>query len=389
MQTRSFTRQALALSLGLLLVAPAPLAAFAEDTPKTLRGSVIQSEHTENNPSINPDDLKEVTPGTQLDMVVSTALESGVNAEGDEFFGKTSKDYVVDGKVVIPRGTLVHGAITKMEDRKRAGRNGWMATKFDYMITPDGREIPITGGNSTRDNKFKAGAKIVGRASGYTAVGGVVGALMVLKYAGLGAVVASNGYALAGGAAVGGTIGLTAAMVKKGHSAVIAPGSEIRVRLAEPLTLPTMNMPDAAADNFSIPGLTVNVLGMRYDKDPFGEQDEVTLSLDITNTTENTFTTFDIGLEDEFGNVFYPSPFGDTGMWFKKLTPNSKAVANVTFGIDSSKRLHKLVFYKQYTREPLAKVAITDKIKELDKKAQKNVKNSSGKKVSNAEQSMF
>lgn len=356
---------ATALTVGLLAGGPlmAGLSAFAEDSPTlgpVLNGSVIKTDKHPDIPTVNTNDIKEIAPGATLDMVISTAVTAGVNVEGDEFFGKVSKDYTVDGKVVIPKGTIVHGLVEQMVGPKRAGRNGYISTKFDYMVTPDGREILIEGKNTTRDSAGKAAAKVVGRAAGFTLGGGVVGAVMVMKYGGMAAVAATNGYALAGGAALGGALGLTSAMVSKGHSAMIQPGAEIRVKLADDLRLPTVNMPDASAQNYALDGLKVKVMGMRYDKDPFGEPNEITISLDVDNKTENTFSTFEIGLEDEYGNIFYPSPFGDTGMWFSKITPNSHAANNLTFNVDNVKNQHKLVFFKQYSREPLAKIALTD-----------------------------
>jgi hypothetical protein len=356
---------ATALTVGLLAGGPlvAGLSARAEDAGSSgavLNGSVIKTDKHSDVPTVNANDIKEVAPGTTLDMVISTAVTAGVNVEGDEFFGKVSKDYAVDGKVVIPKGTIVHGLVEKMEGPKRAGRNGYISTKFDYMVTPDGREITIEGKSTTRDSAGKAAAKVVGRAAGFTLGGGVVGAIMVMRYGGMAAVAATNGYALAGGAALGGALGLTSALVTKGHSALIQPGAEIRVKLGEDLKLPTVNMPDASAENFALDGLKVKVMGMRYEKDPFGEPNEITLTLDVDNKTENTFSTFEIGLEDEYGNIFYPSPFGDTGMWFSKITPNSHAANNLTFNVDNVKYQHKLVFFKQYSREPLAKIALTD-----------------------------
>jgi hypothetical protein len=279
---------ATAMSVSLMLTGPLALFphAFAEDSsPTLLKGGVIQTNKKNSSPTVNEDDIKEIQPGSTVDMVISTAVTTGVNVEGDEFFGKVSKDYCVDGKVVIPKGTIVHGLVQELEGPKRAGRNGHITTKFDYMITPDGREISIDGGSTTKDPKLKAAAKVVGRATGFTAIGGVAGAVMVMKYGGLAAVAASNGYALAGGAAVGGAIGLTAAMLTKGKNAMLQPGAEIRVKLTDDLKLPTMNMPDASADNFALEGLKVKVLGLRFDKDPFGEPTEINLTLDVTNHT--------------------------------------------------------------------------------------------------------
>jgi hypothetical protein len=312
-------------------------------------------------------------------MVITTEISPGVSISGDEFFGKISRDYLVDGKVVIPKGTLVHGVVEKLEGARRAGRNGYITTRFDSLITPDGREISIEGGSTTKDSGGKAAAKVVGRAAGFTLGGGLVGAVMVLKYGGLAAVAASNGYALAGGAAVGGAIGLTSAMLTKGKSAMLQPGAEIRVKLNEALRLPTVNMPPPEARNIALEGLQVKVQGMRFDKDPFGEPTEITLTLDIDNKTEHTFSTFDIALEDEFGNVFYPSPFGDTGMWFGRIGPNGHSTNNISFSVDNIRAGHTLVFFRRASREPLAKIALTDSMLSNPKAARKLAKQATAK----------
>jgi hypothetical protein len=357
-------RQLTALSL-LVLTLNAPLAVLAVDDP-LLKGGVTQSQQV--GPTVNPDDVKIIAPGQDLDMVISTSLESGLSAEGDEFFGKLTRPVVVDGKVVLPRDTVVHGRVKGMTQAKRAGRNAHVTTEFDYLITPDGREIPITGNFSNRDSKLKAAAKVVGRSSGFTLVGGVLGAAMVLKYGGLAAVAGSNGYALAAGAGVGGAAGLGAALLTKGKSLWIPPGSEMRIKLKQPLKLPTMTIPADNADNLAMDGLNVKINNLKLGKDPFGELTEITLSLDMTNSTDNTFTMFDIALEDENGTQFYPSAFGDTGMWFEKLSPRSRLVGNVSFNVDNPRLRHHLIFYKQYTREALTRIAINERLEKASLK---------------------
>jgi hypothetical protein len=360
-------RSLCAWGLVLSLSASAPLAVLSADTPTeggespVLHGTVIQTEcNRPQSPTVNTGDVRVVAPGTVLDLVLSSEIAPGETVEGDEFFGKISKDVLVDGRLVIPTGTVMHGVLSTLEGPKRAGRNGYINTRFDYLITPDGREVPIEGNSTTRDSKGKAAAKVVGRAAGYTAVGGVVGTVMVLQYGGLAAAAASHGSALAGGAAIGGAAGLTIAMLMKGKSVMLQPGAEMRVKLSEPLKLPTMTVPDETAEDYSIPGLKVKVAGMRIDRHPLGEMSEITLTLDILNQTENTFSTFDIGLEDELlGNLYFPSPLGDTGR-FSKIKPSSHLNSNITFSVDNVKSRHKLVFFKPYSREPLAKFALTD-----------------------------
>ncbi|MBK9203314.1 MAG: hypothetical protein IPL73_12955 [Candidatus Obscuribacter sp.] len=61
----------------------------------------------------------------------TTEIAAGETVEGDEFIGKISKDVLVDGRVVIPRGTQVHGVLSSMEGPKRAGA---MATSMRALI---------------------------------------------------------------------------------------------------------------------------------------------------------------------------------------------------------------------------------------------------------------
>jgi hypothetical protein len=338
---------------------------------KVLNGSVTQSNQLPTLPTINPKDLLEVDKGTPIDMVVSTTVTSGVNVQGDEFYAKVTRDYTVDGKVVIPHDTIVHGMVQEMSGPKWAGRNGYITARFDTLITPDGREIPIEGNFTNHDSPLKAAAKVVGRSTGYTLGGGVVGALMVVRYGGLAAITASNGYALAGGAAVGGAVGLGTSLVTKGQHAMIQPGAEIRVKLADKLVLPSVNMPAQNLENISTNGFNVQIKGCRIGKDPFGELSEVTLSLDMNNQTENTISTFDIALEDENGSVFYPSPFGESELWFSKLMPNTHQTGNITFNVDNPNLKHTLIFYKQYSRQPLAKISLQESMKTTARKALK------------------
>ena len=123
---------------------------------------------------------------------------------------------------------------------------------------------------------------MVGRAAGYTAVGGVVGTVMALQFGGLAAAAASHGAVLAGwGGSWWDLPGLTIAMLTKGQSVTLPPGAEMHVKLSEPLKLPTMTMPAETAEDFSTNGLQVKVEGMRIEHHPFGDMTDIKLTLDI------------------------------------------------------------------------------------------------------------
>ena len=113
-----------------------------------------------------------------------------------------------------------------------------MTLAFDYLVTPDGREIPIEGQMTTKLHPVASGAKIVAQDLGYTVAGGAVGGLMALNWLGLEAAIASQGYTLAGGAALGGVAGLGIALIRKGNHVLIAPGDEIKVKINTQVDLP-------------------------------------------------------------------------------------------------------------------------------------------------------
>ena len=136
-------------------------------------------------------------------MTVSQVLDANLSVEGDEFFAEVTGEVVGDKGVIIPKGTIAHGRITQSVDPKRLGRSGWIALDFDYLITPDGREIPIEGKMSTKLHPVVETTKIIAQDVGYTVAGGAVGGLMALNWLGLEAAIASQRYTLAGGAAIG------------------------------------------------------------------------------------------------------------------------------------------------------------------------------------------
>lgn len=96
-----------------------------------------------------------------IEMTVSQVLDGTFSLEGDEFFAEVTSDVVGDKGVIIPKGTMAHGIITQTSEAKRLGRDGHLSLSFDYLVTPDGREIPIEGHMSTKLHPIKAATKII------------------------------------------------------------------------------------------------------------------------------------------------------------------------------------------------------------------------------------
>ena len=198
-----------------------------------LEGGVMKSDQIRNDleSELFTGKVETLNRSDIIHMTVSQVLDSNINIEGDEFFAEVVNDVKGDSGIIIPKGSYAHGKISATTEAKRLGREATISLDFDYLITPDGREIPIEGKMSTKMHPVAGAAKIVAQDVGYTAVGGLIGGFAALNWLGLEAAIASQGYTLAGGAAIGGAIGLGAALIRKGNDVLIAPGDEIKVKI--------------------------------------------------------------------------------------------------------------------------------------------------------------
>lgn len=310
-----------------------------------------------------------------LRMTVSQVLDGSFSQEGDEFFAEITSDVSGNSGVIIPTGTIAHGKIRECTGAKRLGRDGSIDLDFDYLMTPDGREIPIEGKMSTKLHPLTATTKIIATDLGYTAAGGVVGGIMALNMFGLEAAIASQGYTVAGGAAVGGAIGLGASLYRKGHDVLIAPGDEIRVKINTAVPLPVYKETALMQHEMLCPGLEMKITNIEYEKDPFGELNTITMSISIKNMTQMTFSSFDLALINDYNSVFHPSIFGDTTLMFQQIKPGDRVAGRISFSVDNIKRKYWLTFYDRRNRKPIAKFSIDNAYRKVsDKTKKKNEK---------------
>ncbi len=310
-----------------------------------------------------------------INMTVSQVLDSNINIEGDEFFAEVTDEVKGDKGVIIPKGTIAHGIITQTGDPKRLGRQGWISLDFDYLVTPDGREIPIEGKMSTKLHPVAEASKIVAQDVGYTIAGGAVGGFLALNWLGLEAAIASQGYTIAGGAAVGGAIGLGMALIRKGSDVLIAPGDQIRVKINTSVPLPVYKETALMQHELFYPGLDIHISNIRHEKDPFGEVNTITLTVMISNMSDKTFSGLDMGLVNDYNAVFRPSIFGDTKLMFKQIKPGDKFVGDVSFSVDNIDRKFWLTFYDRRTGTALTKISVDNAYRKVsDRTKKKNLR---------------
>ncbi|MBE7712236.1 MAG: hypothetical protein E7Z87_00660 [Cyanobacteria bacterium SIG26] len=315
-----------------------------------------------------------------INMTVSQVLDSSYSTEGDEFFAEVTDDVYGDKGIVIPKGTIAHGKLTKTTDPTRFGKEATMDLAFDYLVTPDGREIPIEGTMTTKLHPISQGAKIIAQDLGYTVAGGAVGGLMALNWLGLESAILSQGYTVAGGAAVGGAVALGVALIRKGNHVMIAPGDEIKVKINTKMDLPVYNPEALKQEEILYDGLTININEIKHEKDPFGEINTITLTVLISNLSDKTLSGFDMSLVNDYNVKFSPSIFGNTKLMFRQIKPGDRLVEQVSFSVDNINRKFWLTFYDRKNSQVITKISLDNAYRNMPEKLKKKNKKIRSKK---------
>ena len=300
-----------------------------------------------------------------IEMTVSQVLDGSFSFEGDEFFAEVTSDVIGDKGIIVPKGTVAHGIIKETESAKRLGRDGYIDMTFDYLVTPDGREIPIEGKMSTKLHPLKSATKIVATDIGYTAAGGVLGGVFAAQALGIEAAIVSQGYTVAGGAAVGAGVGLGMALYRKGKDVLIAPGDEIKVKILSSVDLPVYREEALKQKEEKYPGLDIRIANILYEKDPFGEVNTLTLSLSISNMSDKSFSGMDIALVNDYNTVFNPSIFGDTKLVFSQFKPGDRRAGKISFAVNNIKQSYWLIVNDRRTNKPIMKLSLDNAYKNV------------------------
>lgn len=196
---------------------------------------------------------KRIPAGTQLSLQLTNTISSLTTIEGSEFNAILVSDQTADTDVILPMGSLVRGTVRKIEPAKRFSKGAVLYLDFDHVVTPTGRQLPLS-------------LSVVGRQD-LTFDGGIAGSrgykeALVENWettkditrtctdwgsdvfdevpvadqvmTGVGAV----GGALGGGAYY--TYDLFADMVKKGKQVYLNKGDIINVILTDPIDVPVI-----------------------------------------------------------------------------------------------------------------------------------------------------
>lgn len=305
-----------------------------------------------------------------LKMTVSKVIDAKNAKENDEFFAEVSDDVESKDGILIPKGTIAHGSVARVAAAKNFSRNGLIDLKFDCLITPDGKEIPIQGKMSTRLHPIQAASETAVYNLAYTTAGGVTGGLLALSFAGMAATVSSQGCIVAGGAALGGSAGLAMALSHKGKDVEIAPGDEILVKVHTNSQLPVYKKSAFPQREVTSKDLETKIKDVKYKKNDYGEASKIVLSVSISNKTKYDFSISDIALVNSAGVAYYPDVF-DSESPFKGIKSEEEFNGTIPFSVDNMKNKFWLTFYDAKNRAVISEISLDNAYKEVSDKTRK------------------
>ena len=159
-----------------------------------------------------------------MGLEVDTPLSSEHARIEDRVDARVTRDVMAAGRVAIPAGSRVIGAVTLVERGGKVKQTARLGVRFHTLLLADGREIPLRTEPIYREGESPSGESA--RKIGGAAIGGAI----------LGAIIGGGKGAVIGGA-TGAAGGSAVVMAGDRNAATLAPGTVVTVRLSAPATI--------------------------------------------------------------------------------------------------------------------------------------------------------
>ena len=178
-----------------------------------------------------------IPPDTVISVQINGTLTSRTARVGDKFTAAITVPVYVNGKTVIPAGSVIEGRVTQVTPAKRMNRSGTIGVDFDDIVFPNGATVQLVGNLTSDDPEVRRQIDDESRVSGqgnkrpsvFIGGGGAIGAV-------LGGIAGGGKGAVLGGV-VGAGAGVASVLLSKGEEAEVPSGTTFGVQLKQGLII--------------------------------------------------------------------------------------------------------------------------------------------------------
>lgn len=87
---------------------------------------------------------RRIPAGTKLKLQLIDPVNTVAGYEGDSFNAMLLEDQVSGTNIILPAGSVVRGCIKKIKPIRRLSRGAILYMDFDHIVTPNGRQLPLS-----------------------------------------------------------------------------------------------------------------------------------------------------------------------------------------------------------------------------------------------------
>ncbi len=102
-----------------------------------------------------------LTAGTSIPLETVSMIQSDLVIIGQIIDFRVTQDVVVDGKKVIPAGSIAKGQVMRAQRAKGLGKEGFVEIHIKSVTAADGQEVFLTGGNVYQEGEDQQTLAIV------------------------------------------------------------------------------------------------------------------------------------------------------------------------------------------------------------------------------------
>lgn len=89
---------------------------------------------------------KRIPAGTILSLKMMNSIDTAYNTAGNDFSAMLITDQKADDNddVILPMGSIVRGSVKAVQPAKRMSKGAVLYLDFDHVVTPNGRQVPLS-----------------------------------------------------------------------------------------------------------------------------------------------------------------------------------------------------------------------------------------------------